>query len=60
MEVLAAMKVSEDDEGTTGIWTIEQGTVNTERDVWFNLQGQRVEKPRKGLYIKNGKKVFIK
>ena len=25
----------------------------------YNLNGQRVEQPRKGLYIKNGKKVFI-
>ena len=52
--------VTYDDEGATGIWTIEQGTVNSEHDVWFNLQGQRVDRPRKGLYIKNGKKVFIK
>ncbi len=51
--------VTYDDEGTTGIWTIEQGIVNSEHDVWFNLQGQRVDKPRKGLYIRNGKKVFI-
>lgn len=48
-----------DDEGTTGIRTVEQGTLNTERDVWFNMQGQRVDKPSKGLYIRNGKKVFI-
>ena len=27
--------------------------------VWYNLNGQRVEKPGKGLYIQNGKKVII-
>ncbi len=55
------IEVYEDnDEGTTEIRTIEQGTLSSEHDVWFNLQGQRVDKPRKGLYIKNGKKVFIK
>lgn len=52
--------VTYDDEGTTGIWTIEQGALKSERDVWFNLQGQRVEKPRKGLYIRNGKKVVVR
>ncbi len=55
------IEVYEDnDEGTTEIRTIEQGTVSSEHDVWFNLQGQRVAKPGKGLYIRNGKKVVIK
>ena len=27
---------------------------------WYTLQGQRVAKPGKGLYIRNGKKVVIK
>ena len=27
---------------------------------WYTLQGQRVAKPGKGLYIKNGKKILIK
>jgi hypothetical protein len=27
---------------------------------WYTLQGQRVTKPGKGLYIRNGKKVMIK
>ncbi len=30
------------------------------RDEWYTLQGQRVAKPGKGLYIRNGKKVVIK
>ena len=31
-----------------------------EENVWYNLQGQRVENPRKGIYIKNGRRVVIK
>lgn len=27
---------------------------------YYNLQGQRVENPKKGLYIVNGKKVMVK
>jgi hypothetical protein len=50
----------DNDEGTTEIRTIEQGTMSSEHDVWFNLQGQRVAKPGKGLYIRNGKKVIIR
>ena len=30
------------------------------RDIYYNLQGQRVLNPKNGIYIKNGKKVFIK
>ena len=32
----------------------------TDRDVFFNLSGQRISHPQKGVYIKNGKKVIIK
>jgi hypothetical protein len=28
--------------------------------VYYNLQGQRVEKPRKGIYIHNGRRVVIR
>ena len=31
-----------------------------EEEVYYNLQGQRIDKPGKGIYIKNGKKVMIK
>ena len=30
------------------------------RDNWYNLQGQRVTRPTKGLYIRNGRKVIIR
>ena len=49
-----------EDDGTTGIHAVnsEEGIVNS--DVWYNLQGRRIEKPTKaGLYIKNGKKVIV-
>ena len=45
-------------EGTTGI--ISTQFQNADQDVYYTLQGQRVENPRKGLYIRNGKKVVIK
>lgn len=34
-------------------------TKDTETDVYFNIHGQRVNKPTSGLYIKNGKKVIV-
>lgn len=42
----------------TGIKTI-QGSAKTS-EVAFNLAGQRLAQPTKGLYIINGKKVFVK
>jgi hypothetical protein len=50
-----------DIEGTTGI--SEKVTVNNDEIATspvYNLNGQRVEKPAKGLYIVNGKKVIVK
>ena len=46
-----------EDEGTTDI---QSSMFNVQSpDVYYNLQGQRVDNPGKGLYIKNGKKVLI-
>lgn len=42
----------------TGISTVE--TVKAKNDATYNLRGQRVAQPQKGLYIVNGKKVIIK
>ena len=44
---------------TTGIETMSEvrGVMS---DVWYDLQGRRVENPTKGVYIKNGRKVVIK
>ncbi|MCR4614183.1 MAG: chitobiase/beta-hexosaminidase C-terminal domain-containing protein [Bacteroidaceae bacterium] len=43
----------------TGIAGIEEG-IDTKNGVVYNLAGQRVATPVHGLYIVNGKKVFIK
>ena len=45
-----------DDDGTTNLTpALSEG-----EGEWYTLQGQRVDKPGKGLYIHNGKKVVIK
>ena len=43
---------------TTGIGDVKRETITDDR--YYNLSGQRVENPTKGLYIKNGKKVVVK
>ena len=43
----------------TGIESLRQATKEGEGQ-WFNLAGQRVAQPTKGLYIVNGKKVSVK
>jgi hypothetical protein len=45
-------------EDTTGI--SEDLVTDQEPDAYYDLQGQRVENPGKGIYIKNGQKVIIK
>ena len=45
-------------EGTTAIKNIENKQEATGE--YYNLQGQRIDVPTKGLYIHNGKKVIIK
>ncbi len=44
--------------GTTGVKEVKSGEVESEK--WFTLQGQRVAKPGKGMYIHNGKKVIVR
>ena len=54
------MDFDDDEDGTTGI-EVQSSIFNAQsNDVYYNLQGQRVDNPTKGLYIKNGKKVVIK
>ncbi len=55
-----AVFVDADDE-TTKIGTIDaNGEINVMDGAVYNLAGQRVAHPTKGLYIVNGKKVIIK
>jgi len=48
----------DDEDGTTGVKEVKSGEVKS--DEWFTLQGQRVAKPGKGVYIHNGHKVVIR
>ena len=48
-----------DENGTTSIKDLTPALSEGEGE-WYTLQGQRVAKPGKGIYIKNGKKVVIK
>lgn len=47
-----------DDEEATGIG-FTKATAPQEDGVYYDLTGRRVEKPSKGFYILNGKKMFI-
>ena len=55
----ASARINFIDDETTGISRIENSELRIENSV-YNLQGQRVNKAQKGLYIKNGKKVVKK
>ena len=46
-----------EDKNTTGISTVNKVKGNSE---YYNLNGQRIAQPTKGLYIVNGKKVLYK
>ena len=49
------------DNDTDGIGSIENETViNGENEKFYDLSGRRIQKPTKGLYIVNGKKVLVK
>ncbi len=49
-----------EDDGTTGI-EVQSSIFNSQfEEVYYNLQGQRIDRPRKGLYIRNGRVVVIK
>ncbi len=47
-------------DGTTALDPAPAATPATVPDIYYNLQGQRVDTPTKGLYIKNGKKVIVR
>jgi len=44
----------------TAISTVRGSGLKTQgTDIYYNLAGQRVDQPTKGLYIVNGKKVIL-
>ena len=48
-----------EDDGTTGISRVAAEAAGN--DAWYNLSGQRISVPtKKGLYIKNGRKIVVK
>jgi len=49
----------DDEDGTTSIKDLTPALSEGEGE-WYTLQGQRVAKPGKGLYIRNGKKVIVR
>ncbi|MBO7067886.1 MAG: chitobiase/beta-hexosaminidase C-terminal domain-containing protein [Bacteroidaceae bacterium] len=49
----------DDDDDATGINAMENGKLEIENGAVYDLSGRRVQKPTKGLYIVNGKKVLF-
>ena len=46
---------------TTSLKEVTAEETGTKDDVWYDLQGRRVNTPaQKGVYIRNGRKVFVK
>ena len=51
----------EEEETATGILELNRAETDAQTDVWYNLAGQRVETPTKGIFINgNGKKYLFK
>lgn len=57
---LSRLAISFNEDETTGIDSVVSQETKVTDNVYYNINGQRVASPRKGLYIVNGKKVFIK
>ena len=55
-----SLHVNIDDDIDDDVTAIQNIQVDTEDDVYYDLQGRRVLNPQKGIYIVNGKKVMIK
>lgn len=53
-----SVRFEDDDTATTGISDSKRVTTDDSR--YYNLNGQQVDAPQKGLYIKNGKKIVVK
>jgi hypothetical protein len=55
----ARLNISFGDDNTTGVADVRSKMADV-RGGYYNLSGQRVNQPQKGLYIVNGKKVIVK
>ena len=55
----ARLNISFGDDNTTGVADVRSKMADV-RGGYYNLSGQRVDQPQKGLYIVNGKKVIVK
>ena len=53
----ARIAVAFSGEETAGVGGFKSGPAAT---VYYTLQGQRVERPRRGVYVRDGKKIIIK
>ena len=60
MNLLELKLVDLDFNEPTGIETVANSQEVNANSKFFNLAGQRVAQPTKGLYIVNGKKVLVK
>jgi len=47
-------------EETTGIKSIDNGQLTMDNEAVYDLQGRKVQNPKRGIYIINGKKVIVK
>lgn len=54
----ARITISFEDNETTGIGDAVRGEMMN--DAWYTLQGVRVAQPTRGIYVRNGKKVYVK
>ena len=54
----AGARISIVDEDVTGIANVK--TLSVGSSDYYDLQGRKIENPKKGLYINNGKKVVVK
>lgn len=45
---------------TTSIKSVSTDSKKSDSNVWYNLNGQKVESLQKGIYISNGKKYIVK
>ena len=50
----------DDDDSTLGVTTPLSTRRGAGGEAWYSLDGRKVEQPKKGLYIRNGRKVIVK